>query len=210
MWNTNNKNHTTMTAHHILSKKNLAPFSSVFPFRYLYPLIRSSLSPTFLQALPPLQTLQTVLHLCGTSIDSFQHVHVSLILGNLKRDTAFQAWPYQGWEERTLITLLPVILPQYSPLCPWCFLLWRSVPGLWSVCCSPGPEVLLWQRCWDYSSPAAGYCIFTFWASWIYQSHFLACWGCHPEGINPLNFVSSASLLRVHSVPSPRSQLWLV
>lgn len=133
------------TSHHV-TKKNLTPFSSFFPFRYLYPLIWSSLSLLlFLQTLPPLKKLQTVLHLCGMSTDSFQNVHVPLLLGGLKLYTPFQAWPYQGWEERIFIPLLPVILPQCSPWCSW----WSCCEGVLQdygqSVVYKDPEVLLWQ-----------------------------------------------------------------
>jgi len=36
-------------------------------------------------------------HLCDILLDSFQQIHVSLVLGSPELDRALQAWPYQHW-----------------------------------------------------------------------------------------------------------------
>lgn len=188
------------------------------PFLHSFPsgIYKHWLDPSWVFLFSRLSHLCRDFRLIYTSVvcQLIQHVYGSLLLGSLKLDTAFQAWPDQGWEERTFIPLLPVILPQCRPWLSWWFFFFFCCEG---VLQDSGQsivyqdfETLLWQSCGDYSSPEAGHCVFTFWASWIYQFHFLARWGCHPEGISPCSFVSSASLLKVHSVPSPRSQLWLL
>lgn len=111
--------------------------------------------------------------------------------------------------------------PEYHWL-PWSQ---GHIAGSWFTCCPPGPpgpslqsffpadQPLMGTGAWGYSSPGGGPCTCLCWNSWGYSlPNSLACPGivewqhsflvCRPS---PPSFVSSASLLRAHSVPSPRS-----
>lgn len=116
------------------------------PFLHSFPsgIYKHWLDPSWVFLFSRLSHLCRDFRLIYTSVvcQLIQHVYGSLLLGSLKLDTAFQAWPDQGWEERTFIPLLPVILPQCRPWLSWWFffffLLWRSVAGFWSIHCLPG------------------------------------------------------------------------
>lgn len=114
------------------------------PFLHSFPsgIYKHWLDPSWVFLFSRLSHLCRDFRLIYTSVvcQLIQHVYGSLLLGSLKLDTAFQAWPDQGGEERTFIPLLPVILPQCRPWLSWCFffLLRSSVAGFWSIHCLPG------------------------------------------------------------------------
>jgi len=91
------------------TQKHLArlPYSSS-PVRCLYRLIRSPAAFSSSGWLIPASASVTLNHLCGLLLDSFQYVHVSLVLGSPAMDTALQFCLSRA-EQRLRITSLDLL-----------------------------------------------------------------------------------------------------
>lgn len=125
------------------------------PFLHSFPsgIYKHWLDPSWVFLFSRLSHLCRDFRLIYTSVvcQLIQHVYGSLLLGSLKLDTAFQAWPDQGWEERTFIPLLPVILPQCRPWLSWCFFFFAA-----KQCCRILVNPLFTRTLKPFSGRAAG------------------------------------------------------
>jgi len=160
-------------------------------------------------------------HLCGPSLKLLQYAHVSLAVVSSALGTAHQV-SHQCWVEAKdyLLATLCLIQPRMLLVS-----VQGHIAGSSLISCSPGPQaflckaalqlcVLISSVCWVYSSPDEGLCVslllgfmmFCFDQFWSLSRFPWQAVRAPGASVIPSSFVSSANMLRVHSVPS--SRLW--